>query len=203
MITTACARLSEAKAGLTGSVMMRSASATSSFSSPLRSRPNRMRDVARRAATCGGHQARRLVRRRPRAWPDRARARWSRAPRCSRRSPPPRCRRARRASRMRSAPAAITLRLGVRPALPRLDQAQPRQPEIAPWRAPPRRYSRRAAARPGSRSVPARRPSSWSCRCRRPAFAITDSKLRRIRFNRRIAGRGRRLRSVTNFAQAE
>ena len=39
-MATACARLSEAKAGLTGSVRMRSASATSSFSSPLRSRPN-------------------------------------------------------------------------------------------------------------------------------------------------------------------
>src|SRR5437763_423461 len=39
-MTTACAKLSEAKAGLTGSVRMAPASATSSFARPLRSRPN-------------------------------------------------------------------------------------------------------------------------------------------------------------------
>ena len=43
---TAWARLSEANAGLTGKVTIRSASATSWFSSPIRSRPNRMPTVS-------------------------------------------------------------------------------------------------------------------------------------------------------------
>src|SRR5262249_51764088 len=61
MMTTACARLSDAKAGLIGSVTMASASATSSLSSPLRSRPNRtamfspeaIRGATRPAASAG------------------------------------------------------------------------------------------------------------------------------------------------------
>src|SRR5580704_3460473 len=79
-MTIAWARLSEAKAGLTGSVTMRSASATSSFSSPLRSRPKTSATVSPEATGgAGRHHA----------------------------------------------------RLFVGPALPWLDQTQPRQSEIA------------------------------------------------------------------------
>ena len=108
------------------------------------------------AATRGAIKPRGLLRRRPPAWPGRARARSWPARRCSRRSPPRACRRARASSRMRSAPEAEPARLQVGPAVARLDQAQAATARNWPWRARRRRCSRRAAARPGRRSGPAR-----------------------------------------------
>ena len=52
-------------------------------------------------------------------------------------------------SRMRSAPAAMIARLVVRPGLPGRAPAAAATGRNSPWRAPRRRYSRRAAARPG------------------------------------------------------
>ena len=65
--------------------------------------------------------------------------------------------RARRGRGRRPTPSSCACSFGQR--LPRLDQPQPRRGRNSPWRAPPRRCSRRAAARPGSPPAPAARPS--------------------------------------------
>ena len=127
-MTMACARLSEAKAGLTGSVTMRSASATSSFSSPLRSRPNTIATVSP-AAIRGAISPRRLGR------SDHglglivgARGRRQHEAAVGNRL-------VQRVVELGAVEDAVGAgrhhpRLVVRPALPRLDQAQPRQAEI-------------------------------------------------------------------------
>ena len=126
---TAWARLSEAKAGLTGKVTIRSASATSWFSSPIRSRPNRMPTVSpaaiRGAASCA---------------PPRAASTTGFAWSCARavvastsvQSAIASCERVIEHGVVEDAVGARghLARLRVRPVLPRLDQPQPAEPEI-------------------------------------------------------------------------
>ena len=153
---------------------MRSASATSSLSAPsARGRTAPPRFLRRRAAAPSAPPPRPG---RPRAWPGRGRAPSSRARNCNRRSPPPPCRTARR----RRAPGRRPLprrALWFGQASRRPDQPQPSvSPKFAMARAAGR-YSRRAAARPGRRSVRAAPPIASSYRSRRPAWNASTAPL--------------------------
>ena len=135
---------------------MRSASATSSFSSPLRSRPNRIADVL-----AGGDPRRHSARRLPAADHRLGLVMRARGVASTKRAVGDRGLEAvveHGVSRMRSAPAAISA--PSRSAS--LAAASPGAAATArnwPWRARPRRCSRRAAARPGRRSAPALDPA--------------------------------------------
>ena len=147
---------------------MRSASATSSFSSPLRSRPNTMATVSP-AATRGAISARGLGRRRRRAWPGRGRARSSPARSCSRRSRLRACRKARRrrGCGRRRPPSSRALSFG-QPCRGLTRRSRDR-PKFAMARAAAPIFSPSCGSTSTTTGAGPARSSSWSCRCRRRA----------------------------------
>ena len=145
--STAWARLSDEKAGSTGKVMIASASAISSFSSPVRSRPNRMPTPC----PCGEPPLRlpqRLFGRETRfIWP-RSRAVVAKTKLRSATASRAVWNSAARSSTCVGA-GGRRLRPLLRPAVARRDEPQFGRARNSPWRGPPCRCSRRAAARRG------------------------------------------------------